>query len=316
MPGTVGLHSLCHFLMPMGSSLVLAALTFLTPSMTSAQEVADYYRQNCSICHTIGGGRLTGPDLKDLSQRQKREWLVNFLMDPRGTIASGDPYAQKIYEEFRNVPMPNMPGMTRELAERLLDLIEAESKLEKSQFIGRQTADRPFTDDDRSQGYKLFVGQWRLFNGGTACVGCHSAPEPPRSGSSGVRDNSAAPVASRRWIGWSALDGGHLGAGLSNAYERPGGSTPLRDWLDADPTETKHPVLKNHPLESDEVHALAAYVDAIEGAQPPSPSVSRMTFLLLGLVSAIALVFVFDGIWKLQRWRARRTVPGRQPETE
>jgi hypothetical protein len=41
-----------------------------------------------------------------------------------------------------------------------------------------------------------------------------------------------------------------------------------------------------------------------------------MTFLLLGLISAIALVFVFDGIWKLQRWRAHRAVLRRQPETE
>jgi mono/diheme cytochrome c family protein len=231
-------------------SLIVVGLAsiLLAPMRAPAEDVADYYRQNCLNCHTIGGGRLTGPDLKDLSQRQKREWLVNFLMDPRGVIASSDPYAQKIFEEFRNVPMPNMPGMTRELAERLLDLIEAESKLEKSQFVGRQTADRSFTDDDRSQGYKLFVGQWRLFNGGTACVGCHSAPEPPRSGSSGVRDNLGAPVASRRWMEWPALDGGHLGAGLSNAYEKLGGSKPLRDRLAADPTETQHPVLKNHHL--------------------------------------------------------------------
>jgi hypothetical protein len=202
------------------------------------------------------------------------------------------------------------------LAERLLDLIEAESKLEKSQFVGRQTADRPFTADDRSQGYKLFIGEWRLFNGGMACVGCHSAPEPPRSDSSGVRSNSAASAPSARWIGWSALDGGHLGPSLCSAYERLGGSKPLRDCLGADPTETKHPVFKSHPLESDEVHALAAYVDAIAGEQPSSPSLGRMTFLLLGLVSSTALVFVFDGIWKLQRWRVRRTVLGRQPEME
>jgi mono/diheme cytochrome c family protein len=267
-------------------------------------------------CHTIGGGRLTGPDLKDLSQRQEREWLVNFLMDPRGMIASGDPYAQRIYEEARNVPMPNMPGMTRELAESLLDLIEAESKLEKSQFIGRQTADKPFTDDDRLQGHKLFVGQWRLYNGGPACISCHSARELPAL-DKGRASTVTPALAQILPVGeLPPLGGGQLGPALTSACERLKGCKTLCDWLAPAKSESKHPVFKSHPLEPDEVHALAAYVDAIAGTQPPSPAIGRMTFLLLGLVSSIALVSVFDGIWKLQSWRARRAVLGRHLETE
>ena len=62
-------------------------------------------------------GRLTGPDLKDVSKRQKdREWLINFMMDPRPVIDSGDPYARKILEESRNVPMPKLPGLPRQPA--------------------------------------------------------------------------------------------------------------------------------------------------------------------------------------------------------
>jgi mono/diheme cytochrome c family protein len=39
----------------------------------AAQEAADFFRQNCISCHTVGGGRLTGPDFKNVTQRKERE---------------------------------------------------------------------------------------------------------------------------------------------------------------------------------------------------------------------------------------------------
>ena len=41
-----------------------AVIAAVSP-VASAQDTPDYFRQNCMNCHTIGGGRLTGPDLKD-----------------------------------------------------------------------------------------------------------------------------------------------------------------------------------------------------------------------------------------------------------
>src|SRR5262249_2147663 len=49
---------------------VLCMATMLTSAM--AQEAADFFRQNCVSCHTVGGGRLTGPDLKNVTQRKER----------------------------------------------------------------------------------------------------------------------------------------------------------------------------------------------------------------------------------------------------
>ncbi len=75
---------------------------------------------------------LTGPDLKNVTQRQNRDWLVKWIVDPEGVLASGDPYAIKLQKEARGAVMRNIPGMTPELANALLDFIEAESKKEKS----------------------------------------------------------------------------------------------------------------------------------------------------------------------------------------
>ena len=98
--------------------LCWCAFALLMPMPALGQDTPDYFRQNCISCHTIGGGRLTGPDLKDVTKRQNREWLTKFLLNPRAVIDSGDPYAKKIFEEARNVPMPTPPGITPERADK------------------------------------------------------------------------------------------------------------------------------------------------------------------------------------------------------
>lgn len=151
------------------SLFLIALVTSLgCPSLCHSQDSPDFFRQNCMNCHTIGGGRLTGPDLKDVSNRKDREWLIGFMMDPKAYFDSGDPYAMKILEESRNVPMPVLPGMTRERCENLLDLIDAESKLDESQFKGLQISYKPFTAADRKLGRNIFLGKQPLESGGTA----------------------------------------------------------------------------------------------------------------------------------------------------
>ena len=254
--------------------ILLTLFALLTPAIGWGQDTPDYFRQNCMNCHTIGGGRLTGPDLKDVSQRKDREWLIGFMMNPKAVIDGGDPYARKILEESRNVPMPTLPGMTRERCENLLNLIDAESKLEESQFKGLQISNKPFTDADRSLGHHIFLGKKRLEAGGAACISCHSMHDI------------------------SALGGGRLGPDLTNIYERLKGRKALSAWLMAPGTETMQPIFKNHPMSGDEIHALAAYFEVSAGESPAQPTSSRIALLLMGLLGAAAVVFGFDAIWK------------------
>lgn len=264
-----------------------------------AQDTPDYYRQNCMNCHTIGGGPLTGPDLKNVTQRQDREWLIKFMQNPQAVIASGDPYAQKILEESRNVPMPILPGMTRDRAERLLDLIEAESQLEESQFKGLQISTAPFTPADVRAGRAIFHGVQRLEGGGTACIACHSTNDVPADGQHG-EDLRLSAV--------SALGGGRLGPDLTNVYERLQGRNALSAWLVAPSTEAMQPIFKNHPLTSDEIHSLVAYFEATAAESPTNPSSSRVALLLMGLLGAAALVFLMDAIWRRRFHTVRRAL--------
>ena len=96
--------------------------------------------------------------MKDVAERKDRAWLVGFIRDPSGVIASGDAYAKKILAAANGVPMPPIVGMTKDRAEALLDLIEAESAKEKSQFAGSALPERPLTDEDLERGRRIFLG--------------------------------------------------------------------------------------------------------------------------------------------------------------
>lgn len=258
-------------------------------STLPAQDTPDYFRQNCLSCHTIGGGRLTGPDLKDVTQRKDRVWLANFMANPKAVIDSGDPYALKILEESRNVPMPTLPGLTKERLENLLNLIEAESKLEESQFKGLQISTNPFTDTDRALGRAIFLGHAKLEAGGTSCISCHSMYDTP------------------------ALGGGRLGPDLTNIYERLKGRNSLSAWLMAPGTETMLPIFKNRPMTADEINALVAYFEASAGERPAEPAASRVALLLMGLAGAAVMVFGFDAIWKRRFHSVRRPLVDTPP---
>ncbi len=263
-------------------SLFLAAgAVCLGAAPAAAQETAKFFKDNCASCHTIGGGRLTGPDLKDVTQRKDRDWLAEFLTDPKAKIDAGDPYAQQLLQEARGVVMPTLPGVNRKQAEALLELIEAESKLPKSQFIGLQILDRPATPDDIARGESIFLGHQRLAGGGPACMSCHSV------------------------TGLAGLGGGKLGPDLTRVYERLQGRKALAAWLSAPATPTMQPVFKQHPLEPEEVFSLVAYFEDAARKGEREDSVAQITFFLLALGGAVAALVAFDALWK-GRFRAVR----------
>ncbi len=246
-----------------------------------AQEAADFFRQNCVSCHTVGGGRLTGPDLKNVTQRKEREWLVEFLQNPQAMMEKGDPYALKLQQEARGVVMPAISGMSKERAQALLAMVEAESKLPKSQFVGMQISDRPFTGYDVAQGNAIFLGERRLVNAGPACISCHTVKAT------------------------AALGGGRLGPDLTRVYERLQGRKNLAAWLFAPATPTMSTVFKQHALKPEEILPLVAFFEDSARRGGQDDSAARLNFFLLGLGGAALGLVAMDAAWK-KRFRSVR----------
>ena len=226
---------------------------------STAPGAAEFFGQNCAGCHTIGAGSLTGPDLKNVTGRKDRDWLISYLQNPKAAFDSGDEYALHLLAEARGVVMPKPFGMNREKAESILEMIEAESKLEKSQFTGPPVSDAPFKPGNAERGRELFIGKELLANGGPSCVTCHTA------------------------YGLGPQEGGKLGPELTKAYERLGGRASLTARLWAPATPTMLPVYKNHPLELDEVMCLVAYLEQEDKEGVEQSSAPPLKFFLMGL---------------------------------
>jgi mono/diheme cytochrome c family protein len=250
---------------------------------------ARFFRQNCTRCHTIGGGARTGPDLKHVNRRKDRDWLVRFLRNPKAVIDRGDPYALRLQAAARGLIMPHTFGITRGRAEDLLDFIAAESRRKKSQFAVQPLPDRPYTPGDAERGRELFAGRLPLANGGPACIACHTIH------------------------GSGPSEGGRLGPDLTKAFERVGGRNALTARLWASGNPTMLPVYQRHPLEKEEALALAAYLEetAKEGVEDAASF--PLNFFLMGLGGAVLGLAAINFFWGKGLRPAKPTGARRKP---
>jgi mono/diheme cytochrome c family protein len=254
------------------------------PRTVSAQQPTDFFQQNCMSCHTIGGGRVTGPDLKDVTKQKDRAWLERFIQNPKAFIDGGDPFALQLQQDSRGVVMPTVPGMTSQMAKALLDLIEAESKLPKSRFAGITISDRPFTSHDLAIGTELFLGTRKLSQGGPSCMSCHTLGTI------------------------SGLGGGRLGPDLTRVYERLGGRKATSTWLSAPATATMQAVFRQHPLQSEEILPLLSVFEDASRRSQPADTETQVNFFMVGFAGASLGLLLMGWIWRSRVRTVRRTL--------
>jgi cytochrome c2 len=96
------------------------------------------FNSNCAACHTIGKGKLTGPDLKGVTDRLDEDYLITFIYSSQTLINSGDEYAVKIFNEYNKVPMPDHRHLTRD---NMLDILSfiAERSLPQEQAAAAES---------------------------------------------------------------------------------------------------------------------------------------------------------------------------------
>ena len=86
--------------------LVLLFVMFGTTSIAVAEgaEGEAVFKTNCASCHSVGKGRLVGPDLMGLHERRTEEWILQFVKNP-AAFAETDADAKALIAEF-GYPMP------------------------------------------------------------------------------------------------------------------------------------------------------------------------------------------------------------------
>ena len=84
--------------------MMTAAATRAGGNPTGFERGASLFLLKCAKCHTIGHGDRVGPDLRAVTERHEKEWIIHFIMKPDVYLQS-DPAAKQLLARFNGVRM-------------------------------------------------------------------------------------------------------------------------------------------------------------------------------------------------------------------
>lgn len=249
-------------------------VSFLSlPGPVQAQD-ADQGQQTfqtlCAACHTIGGGRLVGPDLQGIAERRSEQWIIDFVQRSQELVKAGDTDAVAVFEEYNRIPMPDQPLSDDEVRGVLAYI----GSFAETEAVAPPPVVPAATDEQVVLGGELFQGKARLANGGPSCMSCHD-------------------VRSEGIVG-----GGSLAIELTDAVTRltlPGVGAVLRN----PPFPVMQRAYTERPLTDPEVEALVGFLHSADAEQELYQARAYgMQFLLAGVVGAVVLLVLYTLIWR------------------
>lgn len=81
------------------ASILFSSLLLLSVFGANAQDGQKLFKQNCATCHLPTDKTLIGPGLAGIEDRAPdQQWIIDWVKNPDGLIASGDAYANEIKE--------------------------------------------------------------------------------------------------------------------------------------------------------------------------------------------------------------------------
>lgn len=247
---------------------------------------AEIFNNVCIGCHTIGGGKSVGPDLKGVSERRSEEWLLKFIASSQTVVKSGDPIAVALFAEYYKIVMPDVPFSTDEI-KGVLAFIRSG---------GDGTAATPLraaTPEDIPRGQGLFEGSIRFVNKGPACNSCHH-----------VKNDAV-------------IGGGVLAKDLTSVFTRMG-APGVQAILGKPPFPVMEQAFKGRVLTQDEVVALVAFLqDADEKQSFQHPRDYGFRLLYSGAGGFVVLMAAYSVVWRRRKTHpVNRRIFDRQVRTQ
>ncbi|OFY86810.1 MAG: hypothetical protein A3F72_21220 [Bacteroidetes bacterium RIFCSPLOWO2_12_FULL_35_15] len=91
-----------------------------------AQDGQTIFTTRCAACHTIGNGRLVGPDLKGVNKKYNFKYLIKWIKSSQTVIAT-DAKAKALFEEYNSIVMPDFLDLKDSDIKGIVDYIKTQS---------------------------------------------------------------------------------------------------------------------------------------------------------------------------------------------
>ena len=172
----------------MRTDLILAGLLStslaagLAPAFGAETQASAIFAKKCSSCHTFGKGDLVGPDLKGVTERHPRPWLMAWVRSSERLIRLGEPAAVSLFHKYKQQRMPDHDLSTEQIHALLNYLAVGGPEAEAAAQLRQASTATP---QELELGKDLFYGWVALTDGGAPCAACHSVFEQRTTGSLG-----------------------------------------------------------------------------------------------------------------------------------
>ncbi len=234
-----------------------------------AAQGQEIFQRLCFACHTIGGGRLVGPDLQGVSERRSEEWVIAFVQHSQQVISDGDSVASALFAEFANVPMPDMP-----LSDNEIRALIAYTRSGPTSAPGQAAIVEPATDEQILLGQNLFQGITRFANSGPTCNSCHDVTND------------------------AVIGGGVLARELTSVFSRLGGPG-VRAILGSPPFPVMQRAYQGKALTDVEVVALVGFLEKADADQAfQRPRDYGRNLFVAGVLGAFLLLGIYSLAWR------------------
>lgn len=246
------------------------------------------FNAHCTSCHTIGKGRLIGPDLKGVTKLRSEQWLMKWIKSSQTLIKSGDTAAVAIFDAYNKAPMPDQDLKEAEI-KGIIAYIKSQSgagdaltstataKAKAAPQIAMKSTDKA-TEKEIILGQNLFEGRMRFKNGGPSCISCHN-------------------VNTERII-----PGGLLAKDLTNTYSRMGGDAGVAGIINAPPFPAMTQAFKGKPITKNEAFALTAFLNKVDQESKTHTIVATSPLLKYGFGGFIIWVCIILIVWRKKKW--------------
>ena len=217
--------------------MLLLVVGIFVFTLSRGDEGEDLFKLTCKACHTIGKGRLVGPDLLNVSDKHSQEWMVSFIKSSSSMVNSGDEEAVAIFDEYNKLLMPDNAYSDGQII-NILAYIEQGGSGDGSEAPPAIDMLEGTTTENISRGLKLFSGSQQFENGGASCTSCHK-----------VRDERI-------------FSSGTLAKDLSETFDVMG-SAGIAAIIKNPPFPVMQSAYKDYDLSEEEVLDLTAYLRSV-----------------------------------------------------